>query len=168
MGARLSVGIIPFELRVNTSTGRASPLLPPKGSPEEARSRIMRAIPGKDTKPELYLRRLLHSLGYRFRAHRRSLPGPPTWGSSTAAFFMDKSFRLVRRSPTQLICPLRQGPLRSRGGVGPDSPARHVGGVIRGAVGMAPALQLSEASGVRDPQLSPSARLLLSGCMRRH
>lgn len=45
-------------------------------SPEQ-RSRNMRAIKGKDTGPELIVRRLLHSLGYRFRLHRRDLPGHP-------------------------------------------------------------------------------------------
>jgi DNA mismatch endonuclease (patch repair protein) len=43
----------------------------------EARSRLMSSIRGKDTKPEMVVRRLLHSLGYRFRLHRRDLPGTP-------------------------------------------------------------------------------------------
>ena len=43
----------------------------------EARSRIMRAIKSKNTAPELVVRRLLHSLGYRFRLHRTDLPGKP-------------------------------------------------------------------------------------------
>lgn len=37
----------------------------------------MAAIRGRDTKPELILRRLLHSLGYRYRLHVRTLPGKP-------------------------------------------------------------------------------------------
>lgn len=37
----------------------------------------MRAIKGQDTAPELIVRRLLHALGYRFRLHRRDLPGCP-------------------------------------------------------------------------------------------
>lgn len=41
------------------------------------RSRMMQGIRGRDTKPELLLRRYLHSLGYRFRLHRRGLPGSP-------------------------------------------------------------------------------------------
>lgn len=41
------------------------------------RSRIMRAVKGKDTKPELVVRSLLHGAGYRFRLHRRDLPGKP-------------------------------------------------------------------------------------------
>lgn len=41
------------------------------------RSRMMRAIKGRDTKPELALRKYLHARGYRFRLHRRDLPGSP-------------------------------------------------------------------------------------------
>lgn len=41
------------------------------------RSRTMRAVTQKDTKPELRVRRRLHALGYRFRLHRRDLPGTP-------------------------------------------------------------------------------------------
>ncbi len=43
----------------------------------EARSRNMAAIRGKDTAPELAVRRMLHAMGYRFRLHRRDLPGCP-------------------------------------------------------------------------------------------
>lgn len=37
----------------------------------------MRSIKSKNTAPEMAVRRLLHSLGYRFRLHRRDLPGKP-------------------------------------------------------------------------------------------
>lgn len=37
----------------------------------------MAAIKGKDTKPELIVRRGLHARGLRFRLHRRDLPGCP-------------------------------------------------------------------------------------------
>lgn len=43
----------------------------------EQRSRNMAAIRGKDTKPEHRVRSMLHSLGYRFRLHRKDLPGKP-------------------------------------------------------------------------------------------
>ena len=43
----------------------------------EHRSAVMRAVKGKNTTPELLVRRLAHSLGYRFRLHRRDLPGKP-------------------------------------------------------------------------------------------
>lgn len=41
------------------------------------RSRNMAAIRGRDTKPELVLRRGLHALGLRYRLHSRNLPGRP-------------------------------------------------------------------------------------------
>lgn len=37
----------------------------------------MRAVRSKDTKPEYAVRRLAHALGYRFRLHRKDLPGRP-------------------------------------------------------------------------------------------
>jgi DNA mismatch endonuclease (patch repair protein) len=43
----------------------------------EQRSRIMSLIRSKDTKPELIVRRLVHSMGYRYRLHVRALPGSP-------------------------------------------------------------------------------------------
>lgn len=43
----------------------------------EVRSRMMAGIRGKDTKPELILRRGLHAAGFRFRLHDRTLPGKP-------------------------------------------------------------------------------------------
>lgn len=41
------------------------------------RSRMMAGIRGKDTRPEMILRRGLHSRGFRFRLHVRRLPGSP-------------------------------------------------------------------------------------------
>ena len=43
----------------------------------EHRSRVMASVKGRDTKPELKVRRLLHRLGARFRLHRKDLPGAP-------------------------------------------------------------------------------------------
>ncbi len=43
----------------------------------EQRKRNMRNIRGKDTKPEVLLRRTLHALGLRYRLHQRKLPGCP-------------------------------------------------------------------------------------------
>ncbi|MGE4340088.1 MAG: very short patch repair endonuclease [Pigmentiphaga sp.] len=37
----------------------------------------MSRIGPRDSRPELVVRRLVHSLGYRFRLHRRDLPGTP-------------------------------------------------------------------------------------------
>ena len=41
------------------------------------RSRMMAGIGGRDTKPELVLRRALHARGFRYRLHDRKLPGTP-------------------------------------------------------------------------------------------
>ena len=41
------------------------------------RSSIMRAVRSKDTLPELRVRSFIHSLGCRFRLHRKDLPGCP-------------------------------------------------------------------------------------------
>lgn len=43
----------------------------------EQRSRNMAAIRSKNTKPETKVRSLLHAAGYRFRLHRKDLPGSP-------------------------------------------------------------------------------------------
>lgn len=43
----------------------------------EKRSEVMARVRSKDTKPELIIRSLLHSLGYRFRLHQAGLPGKP-------------------------------------------------------------------------------------------
>lgn len=43
----------------------------------EQRSRNMSAIKGKDTKPEMIVRKFLHSQGLRFRLHRKDLPAKP-------------------------------------------------------------------------------------------
>jgi DNA mismatch endonuclease, patch repair protein len=43
----------------------------------ERRSANMRAIRSGGMKPELLVRRLVHALGYRFRLHRKDLPGKP-------------------------------------------------------------------------------------------
>ncbi len=37
----------------------------------------MSRVRGKDTRPELAVRRLVHAMGYRFRLHRRDIPGVP-------------------------------------------------------------------------------------------
>ena len=41
------------------------------------RSANMAAIRSGDTKPEMIVRRLAHGLGFRFRLHRKDLPGKP-------------------------------------------------------------------------------------------
>lgn len=43
----------------------------------QTRSRMMAGIRGKNTKPELALRRSLHALGFRYRLHAKGVPGKP-------------------------------------------------------------------------------------------
>lgn len=57
--------------RPGIQQGKLDPL-----SPSE-RSERMSRIRGKDTKPELKVRHLVHSLGFRYRLHRSDLPGKP-------------------------------------------------------------------------------------------
>jgi DNA mismatch endonuclease (patch repair protein) len=41
------------------------------------RSEIMKKVSGKNTNPEITVRKLLHRMGYRFRLHPLNLPGKP-------------------------------------------------------------------------------------------
>lgn len=41
------------------------------------RSRMMAGIRSRDTRPEMTVRKFLHARGYRFRLHRKDLPGRP-------------------------------------------------------------------------------------------
>lgn len=50
--------------------------MPDNRTPQQ-RSKNMRAVHGKNTAPELFVRSTLHRLGYRFRLHRSDLPGTP-------------------------------------------------------------------------------------------
>lgn len=74
----------------------------------ERRSEIMSNIRAKDMKPELAVRRLVHAMGYRYRLHRKDLPGQPdmVFSSRQKVIFVhgcfwhqhrDPSCRIVRR-----------------------------------------------------------------------
>ena len=58
------------------------------------RSANMRAIRSKDMKPELSVRSLVHRLGYRFRIHKKDLPGKPdlVFGSRRKVIFVHGCF----------------------------------------------------------------------------
>ena len=43
----------------------------------EQRKRTMTRVHSNDTQPEMQVRRLVHGLGYRYRLHRKDLPGTP-------------------------------------------------------------------------------------------
>lgn len=58
------------------------------------RSAVMRRVKGRDTTPELQVRRLLTRLGVRYRLHRRELPGSPdmTMSGRRLAIFVHGCF----------------------------------------------------------------------------
>jgi DNA mismatch endonuclease (patch repair protein) len=63
--------------------------------PPEVRSRVMARVKGRDTGPELTLRRALYALGLRgWRCHRKNLPGKPdlSFGRARLAVFVDGGF----------------------------------------------------------------------------
>ena len=62
-------------------------------TPEE-RSERMSRVRGKDTKPEMRLRRLVHGMGFRYRLHAKKLPGKPdmVFASRRAVIFMHGCF----------------------------------------------------------------------------
>lgn len=61
---------------------------------KRTRSRMMAAIPSKDTMPEVELRRHLFRLGYRYRLHQRALPGRPdlVFGKHRVVVFVNGCF----------------------------------------------------------------------------
>ena len=58
------------------------------------RSRIMRAVGTKNTGPEMIVRRLLFQNGFRYRLHRKDLPGTPdiVFPSRKKAIFINGCF----------------------------------------------------------------------------
>jgi DNA mismatch endonuclease (patch repair protein) len=60
----------------------------------EQRSGCMASIRSKNTRPELIVRSLVHRMGYRFRLHRRELPGKPdlVFVSSRSVIFVHGCF----------------------------------------------------------------------------
>lgn len=60
----------------------------------EERSKIMKAIKGKDTQPEIMLRKLLWKRGYRYRKNDRSVRGAPdiVFKGLKLAIFIDSEF----------------------------------------------------------------------------
>lgn len=62
--------------------------------PPLSRSEVMARVHSKDTRPEKSVRSLLHAMGYRFRLHRRDLPGSPdiAFPSRKAVIFVHGCF----------------------------------------------------------------------------
>jgi DNA mismatch endonuclease, patch repair protein len=74
-----------------------------------ARSERMSRVRGRDTKPELAVRRLLHRMGYRYRLHAQDLPGRPdiVFRGRRRAIFVHGCF--WHRHPSS-TCPLARLP----------------------------------------------------------
>lgn len=47
------------------------------------RSEIMSKVRSRDTKPEMFVRKIVSSLGFRYRLHNRNLPGKPDLSNAT-------------------------------------------------------------------------------------
>lgn len=58
------------------------------------RSEVMARVRSKDTTPELTVRRAIHAAGFRFRLHRKTLPGSPdlVFSSRSIAVFVNGCF----------------------------------------------------------------------------
>lgn len=59
------------------------------------RSEVMRRVKGRDTRPEIILRKTVYSLGVRgWRCHRTDVPGKPdlSFGRGKLAIFVDGAF----------------------------------------------------------------------------
>jgi DNA mismatch endonuclease, patch repair protein len=67
-GVAMFTGICTESTRTTDRMDRLTP---------ERRSRLMALVKAKDTTPELAVRRMIHSLGFRYRLHREELPGTP-------------------------------------------------------------------------------------------
>ena len=61
---------------------------------QATRSRMMSGIRGKDTRPEIEVRKALHAKGFRYRLHARDVPGKPdaTFPRYRAALFVNGCF----------------------------------------------------------------------------
>lgn len=72
-----------------------------KLSPER-RSANMAKIASKNTKPEMLVRRITHSLGYRYRLHQKDLPGKPdlVFSRRRAVIFVHGCFWHGHSDPT--------------------------------------------------------------------
>ena len=61
---------------------------------KEKRSEMMSHIKGKNTKPEIAVRKMIYKMGYRYRLHRKDLPGKPdiVFGPMNLALFVNGCF----------------------------------------------------------------------------
>ena len=67
------------------------------------RSEMMSGIKGRDTAPEIVVRRTAHRLGFRFRLYRKDLPGRPVFPKHRAVVFVHGCF-WHRHAECQYAC----------------------------------------------------------------
>jgi DNA mismatch endonuclease, patch repair protein len=93
--------------RIEALRKRRRLISPPASSPAVAA--VMRANKKRDTGPELVVRKLLHSQGYRYRLHATDLPGKPdiVFRSRRRVIFVHGCFWHQHQDPS---CPLRTHP----------------------------------------------------------
>ena len=72
------------------------------------RSHCMASVRGKNTTPEMVVRRLVYSLGHRYRLHLRSLPGNPdlVFSSKRKVIFVHGCFWHMHNCPKGRVAPL--------------------------------------------------------------
>jgi DNA mismatch endonuclease (patch repair protein) len=89
---------------------RARSTTPMDNLTREKRSKVMRSIKGRDTLPELCVRRLVYSMGYRYRIGDKRLPGRPdlVFKSRKKVIFVHGCFWHVHER-----CPLSHIPAQS-------------------------------------------------------
>lgn len=66
-----------MENEIDALLGAAPTALLDEQRRRQLRSANMAAVSGRDTRPELLVRREMHRMGYRYRLHARDLPGRP-------------------------------------------------------------------------------------------
>ncbi len=73
----------------------------------EARRRTMQRVKGRNTPPEMVVRRACHALGYRYRLHRSDLPGKPdlVFPGRGKVVFVHGCFWHRHRCPSGRSCP---------------------------------------------------------------
>src|SRR5262245_38059607 len=82
---RVVSDLLAFNERIKVWTGVVGPRrlfhMPLNGGmdtrTQEQRTHIMRSVRSKHTGPEMVVRRLVHSMGFRYRLHQKRLPGRP-------------------------------------------------------------------------------------------
>ncbi len=72
----------------------------------EVRSYNMSMIRGKNTKPEIIVRKFLHSRGFRFRLHKKNLPGKPdiVLPKYKTVFLFMAVFGMATKTVSILLC----------------------------------------------------------------